>query len=453
MARWFDKKSLSPEQQKIVATIEFKKLQIKTMTQKGLESPQKTLIFLRRINTLVQELNKIDYPGLLLSTALKEASEGALKLYDATLQRGDPKEIADALPEIEPHLKTNPAVHFRIMKKQGLLFPKDALKYLSDINHLAKTLPQLTLSKLELDDALRQTDSSALALFFDILRRGDKDEIDKAIPEIETYLKKENLNILGNKGNAFNYAVEAGGEMHTIPAFIERKAPKLEEKYSEAFYYALFSILRDLRVDINAKNSFFEQPALVTAVAIDNMNAFNALLKLQGVPLDLNLTCNEAWQSSTALIMAVQRGNKEAIKQLLSRGAEIDKPARYGLTALHWAAIMLDYEAMQLLLDKGADPNAKTDEGRTPLDYLHASKDDTSYLKEMEEDLKVPANTRDSNRTTRPEFRPIMAHFWVKRDNFMDYLKMKIKEDNARELCQNLLLGKDLKAKDQKYKI
>jgi ankyrin repeat protein len=52
---------------------------------------------------------------------------------------------------------------------------------------------------------------------------------------------------------------------------------------------------------------------------------------------------------------------------LINNGANINARNRSGMTPLHAAALMGQYKAVELLVNKGADVNAKNNEGITPL--------------------------------------------------------------------------------------
>src|SRR4051812_2852802 len=59
----------------------------------------------------------------------------------------------------------------------------------------------------------------------------------------------------------------------------------------------------------------------------------------------------------TPLHHAAARGHPEAVTVLLELGADPNALAGDGSTALHWAAARGDRESVALLLAKGADPN------------------------------------------------------------------------------------------------
>jgi ankyrin len=64
---------------------------------------------------------------------------------------------------------------------------------------------------------------------------------------------------------------------------------------------------------------------------------------------------------------AVMRGNKEAVRSLLQRKADVNAPQSDGTTALHWAVRADDLETAQVLIRAGANVAAANREGATPL--------------------------------------------------------------------------------------
>ena len=75
----------------------------------------------------------------------------------------------------------------------------------------------------------------------------------------------------------------------------------------------------------------------------------------------------------TVLMAAARGGNLEILRLLLARGAKAGQADHRGYTALHWivAQPVVDSAAqvagVLLLLDSGADPNARNQTGITPL--------------------------------------------------------------------------------------
>ena len=69
------------------------------------------------------------------------------------------------------------------------------------------------------------------------------------------------------------------------------------------------------------------------------------------------------------LIKAVKEGNESDARMLLDAGADPDAKNAEGRTLLHVAAALETSGTAELLLDKGADPNARDLHGATPLHH------------------------------------------------------------------------------------
>ena len=66
---------------------------------------------------------------------------------------------------------------------------------------------------------------------------------------------------------------------------------------------------------------------------------------------------------------AASKGNIEAVKRHLATGTDVDvKGGWMVITPLHMAALNGHKEIVELLIAKGADVNAKAEDGETPLD-------------------------------------------------------------------------------------
>ena len=70
---------------------------------------------------------------------------------------------------------------------------------------------------------------------------------------------------------------------------------------------------------------------------------------------------------STLLHESVRRGDLAAVNAVIARGADVNAATRYGVTPLGLAALNGDTPIIRRLLDAGANPNAATPGGETPL--------------------------------------------------------------------------------------
>jgi ankyrin repeat protein len=68
-----------------------------------------------------------------------------------------------------------------------------------------------------------------------------------------------------------------------------------------------------------------------------------------------------------SLDVATGEGKKEVIEFLLSKGADVNAKSYLGNTPLHWAMTNKDVEIARLILSAGGDVNAFADKGVTPL--------------------------------------------------------------------------------------
>ena len=102
--------------------------------------------------------------------------------------------------------------------------------------------------------------------------------------------------------------------------------------------------------------------------------------------------CGESQQSAPApepptakapaisISTAAFRENIEAIQQHLAAGTDVNAKDRYGRTSLHFAADYGYKEIAELLIDNGADVNAKGIDGKTPLDKAMLDQPKTADL-------------------------------------------------------------------------
>jgi len=81
----------------------------------------------------------------------------------------------------------------------------------------------------------------------------------------------------------------------------------------------------------------------------------------------MGLSLLSAGGSETKLVDAVKAGNREAVRTLLQKRANVNEPEADGTTPLAWAVRADDLEMARLLLQAGANPNTANRNGVTPL--------------------------------------------------------------------------------------
>jgi hypothetical protein len=78
------------------------------------------------------------------------------------------------------------------------------------------------------------------------------------------------------------------------------------------------------------------------------------------------------------VMTAVLYGDRAAVAQLLDLGRWVDKPDSNGLTPLMAAVLVRDADMVQLLLDRGADPNLQAPGGEVALEMARRNGDGAS---------------------------------------------------------------------------
>jgi uncharacterized protein len=110
--------------------------------------------------------------------------------------------------------------------------------------------------------------------------------------------------------------------------------------------------------DPNAPSEQGQSP-LYLALKGDSPKVFKVLMQHPALKIDLANSAGE-----TPLMIAALRGEVEAMKQLLARGAQVN---RSGWTPLHYAASAPEPAAVALLLERGALVDALAPNGTTSL--------------------------------------------------------------------------------------
>ncbi|TFW27115.1 ankyrin repeat domain-containing protein [Duganella callida] len=111
-------------------------------------------------------------------------------------------------------------------------------------------------------------------------------------------------------------------------------------------------------VSPNARDANGET-GLIVAMRYEALNVARLLMDQRAIDIEA-----KAPNGNTALMMAAFRKNKDAVLDMLKRGAQVNQK---GWTALHYAAAAGSVEITTLLLDKYAYIDAESPSGMTPL--------------------------------------------------------------------------------------
>jgi ankyrin repeat protein len=173
-------------------------------------------------------------------------------------------------------------------------------------------------------------------------------------------------------------------------------------------------------VDVNAKDSWRGQTALMWAAAENHADLIKVLLA-GGATVDARSTGN-----FTALMFAVRQDAREAVRLLIAAGADVNLAGPNGQDLLRAAITNRHYTVAAALLDAGARPMTRDKQGETPLHELVTSRSpqrhndnqfiargeaESPQLSSLELVKKLVAHGADPNARTEPT--PIIHERWT----------------------------------------
>lgn len=171
-------------------------------------------------------------------------------------------------------------------------------------------------------------------------------------------------------------AVENTFEGHTfLTGVLSREKERMRrvnppEDISGELKVSIIRRLLELGADPNKRDGQGSLPLVATMVIVDPTHRFGSIQsphtpQLMSILLDAGAEIDaQDGQGSTALRAHVTRGFLDDAKMLLERGADVNFRDEFENTLLHFDH---DIDMVKLLLQYGADPNAKNIEGITPL--------------------------------------------------------------------------------------
>lgn len=145
-------------------------------------------------------------------------------------------------------------------------------------------------------------------------------------------------------------------------ADVNAKSAAGETPLHAAVYYSdLAELLLAKKADPNVRNKDGQTPLYA---AIHAHRGWGVGLLVNTYKADVNLGDN---RGTTPLGEAASRGLPEVVEILLNNGAEMDAKGYLGKTPLSWAALAGSTNVVNILLARHADANSRDDEGKTPL--------------------------------------------------------------------------------------
>jgi len=101
------------------------------------------------------------------------------------------------------------------------------------------------------------------------------------------------------------------------------------------------------------------------------------------------------WEAKNPLFSAVENGDLVNLKILLDQGAEVNAKTKRGRTLLHWTASRNSAMVTKTLIENGADAKAKDNRGRTPMHIAADHGNDKVAQVLIEHGAKVNAKDND----------------------------------------------------------
>jgi hypothetical protein len=123
----------------------------------------------------------------------------------------------------------------------------------------------------------------------------------------------------------------------------------------------------ELLLEFGADPNVFNRCGLSPLMKACKDHHIEAVRKLIKYGADVNAICPPLFEQKSVLQFAISSGNIVIINILLGKGAKLPRQGEYRYSALHTAIMKGRADICRLLLQHGADPNEKAEEGATPM--------------------------------------------------------------------------------------
>jgi peptidoglycan/LPS O-acetylase OafA/YrhL len=152
-----------------------------------------------------------------------------------------------------------------------------------------------------------------------------------------------------------------------------------------------------------ARRNAVGKSEMVEAIRKDDRSAIGRLLEAGSDPNE-----KDPEFGTPMLTWAARYGDPQIIKQLLDKGAEVKASDRDGYTALHSAAFLGHFRAVEILVQNGADPQALGKQKDTPMDTTRADFKTTAFIANL---IRVPLRSEEELQADREECRKFLSHY------------------------------------------
>lgn len=140
--------------------------------------------------------------------------------------------------------------------------------------------------------------------------------------------------------------------------------------YLRFFFFLLYVLLA---IGANVPTQWAEAlgisqlPLLITLIAMVGMSLLNYAVKLlpTGIEASAAVEYKQSIEGTKALLVAIERGNTQKVRQILAMGIDTNLPGDNGLTPLMLAARLGQAEMVDTLLAAGADMKLTNIDGHT----------------------------------------------------------------------------------------
>lgn len=208
------------------------------------------------------------------------------------------------------------------------------------------------------------------------------DLIDKNNDEIIENILREDVSILGIPNQ--------DGITPLLYALYTGKKKLAEKMYSKNFNFSIFEYIGMQDIE-RVKDCINKEPTVVNGYSLDGWTALHlasfwgnkkiVLLLIEHGAIQDIPSKSKASSGNSALQAAIAMQQFEIVELLLSKGANpnfLQKPSNF--TPLHIAASRDNEKIISLLLEKGADKTQKSTDGKLPIDIAREHKKEKNQV-------------------------------------------------------------------------